>query len=585
MQGDKSTKKVEQIEKISTSPERISQSISDVMNKFEVKPILKKLDVVKRCGALASTITFALVVLPFLGVGSIAALFKSGLNKSDIGKKDVYYDLKNNENIDWRNVLQLIAKRFKYLVSRSNAELSRIKKSVQQISALIFDDSALEKTGKSIEGIGYVYDHVTNTHILGYKLLVCCYWDGTSIIPIDFSLHKEVRNRELKKAEVRLDKQVKRISKKESEISELKKAKTTKKELLLKTQKTYENKQGKTNKKKLETSQKAVERKDAQIKRHREELKELKTKRKELETQYFELKSNYRYCGLKQKDYQNQYKKKRDKTSFGYKRIKETNVSKIDTMIKMMKRAVKQGFRPDYILTDTWFFSLKLLNAVIEIGRSIDLVSMASIGKAKYNILPDDKLLNPHEIITRYERTKGKNSRKYKARYIQFQAEYQGVRVKIFLIRFGRSSNWRMLVTTDLKMSFIKIMEVYKIRWTIEVFFKECKQYLLLGKSQSQDFDAQIADTTLSMIRYILLSYYERTHYGTTIGGLFRKLSQASVEENLLADISIYFMELLQLFANLAGIDFLDFYEDLLRTPEAASIMERIGINLKEEAA
>ena len=202
MQGDKNTKNIEQIAKISTSPERISQSISDVMNKFEVKPILKKLDLVKRCGALASTITFALIVLPFLGAGSIAALFKSGLNKLDIGKKDVYYDLKNNENINWRDLLLLIAKRFKYLTSKSNAELSRIKKSAQQITAFIFDDSALGKTGKLIEGIGYVHDHVTNTHILGYKLLVCGYWDGVSFIPIDFSLHKEVRDSELKKAVV-----------------------------------------------------------------------------------------------------------------------------------------------------------------------------------------------------------------------------------------------------------------------------------------------------------------------------------------------------------------------------------------------
>jgi len=136
-----------------------------------------------------------------------------------------------------------------------------------------------------------------------------------------------------------------------------------------------------------------------------------------------------------------------------------------------------------------------------------------------------------------------------------------------------------MLVTTDLQMSFTRIMEVYKIRWTIEVFFKECKQYLLLGKCQSQDFDSQIADTTLSMIRYLLLSYYERTHYGTTTGGLFRKLSQAAIEENLLADISIYFIELLQIFAELAGIDFITFYEELLRKPEAEQIILKMGLN------
>jgi len=121
-------------------------------------------------------------------------------------------------------------------------------------------------------------------------------------------------------------------------------------------------------------------------------------------------------------------------------------------------------------------------------------------------------------------------------------------------------------------------MEVYKIRWTIEVFFKEAKQYLLLGKSQSQDFDAQIADTTLSLIRYILLSYYERTHYGISIGGLFQKLSQASVEENLVADLSHVFMDLLQAFAQLAGIDFMTLYEELIRQPQNQKQLSRLNL-------
>ena len=77
-----------------------------------------------------------------------------------------------------------------------------------------------------------------------------------------------------------------------------------------------------------------------------------------------------------------------------------------------------------------------------------------------------------------------------------------------------------------------------------------------------------------------MLSYYGRTHYGTTIGGLFRKLSQASIEENLLADISVYFIELLQIFAELAGIDFITFYEELLRKPEAEQIILKMGLNL-----
>jgi len=45
-------------------------------------------------------------------------------------------------------------------------------------------------------------------------------------------------------------------------------------------------------------------------------------------------------------------------------------------------------------------------------------------------------------------------------------------------------------------------MELYQIRWSIEVLFKESKQYLRLGKSQNTDFCGQIADASLTMITY-----------------------------------------------------------------------------------
>ena len=585
MQLNKITQKVEQIEKVSKSSEHITQSITDVIDKFELKTILKKFDILKRCGFLVSNLTLVLLILPFTGTASIAALFKSGLNKPRDGKKDSYYDMKNNEHIDWRSLLLSIGKRFKFLTSKSSEELTRIKDEIRQIKALIFDDSALEKTGKSIEGVGYVHDHVKDLHILGYKLLVCGFWDGSSFIPLDFSLHKEKRDKDLKKAEERLAKKIKKVSRTETEIGILKLKRTAKKQALQEAWESYTNRPGKTNKKIYDQKQRVAARIENSIKELRKELKKHKSQARVLDYEYSVLKSNYRYCGLSKKYYQDQFKKKRDKGSAGYKRIKEAGNNKIDIMIKMLKRSVRHGFVPDYVLTDSWFFSLKLLKAVIEVGRSVELVSMARIGIAKYYILPTGKSLNPHEIITRYERKNGKNSRKYKARYIQLQAEYQGVRVKIFLIRFGSRGKWRMLVTTDLKISFAKIMEVYKIRWTIEVFFKECKQHLLLGKCQSRDFDAQIADVTLSMVRYILLSYYERTHYRTTIGGLFRKLSQASIKENLLANISIYFIELLHIFSNLAGIDFMTFYEELLRNPEAVPILEEVGVNQERQAA
>jgi IS4 transposase len=65
-------------------------------------------------------------------------------------------------------------------------------------------------------------------------------------------------------------------------------------------------------------------------------------------------------------------------------------------------------------------------------------------------------------------------------------------------------------------------MELYQIRWSIEVMFKECKQYLRLGKSQNTDFYGQIADASLVMITYIILTLYKRFEVYETLGSLFR---------------------------------------------------------------
>ncbi|MCP4264780.1 MAG: transposase, partial [Candidatus Brocadiaceae bacterium] len=375
----------------------------------------------------------------------------------------------------------------------------------------IFDDSLLDKSGKHIEGIGMVHNHVTNLHVLGYKLLVCGFWDGRSFIPLDFSLHREKRGKDLENATKRVNVMGSRIEKKENEIKALKAKKKIKKKELSQT---------KVGSQKQKQKQRVIAKIDDSLAKKREELRELKKRMETLECKFHDAKANYKCCGLASKEHRNQFKKKREIGSPGLKRKKELDDNKIDIAIRMLCRSVGMGFVPDYVVTDTWFFCHKLLKAVIETGRTVNLVSMAQMGKAKYELLPTGKFLNPKEIVVRYERTEGKWNRQYKSRYIKVKANYMGIRVNLFLVKMGRQKNWRMLVTTDLSLSFPKLIEIYKIRWTIEVFFKECKQNLYLGKCQSTDFDAQIADTSLSLIRYIMLSHYERLHYGVTIGGL-----------------------------------------------------------------
>ncbi|MDO9154229.1 MAG: transposase [Paludibacter sp.] len=125
----------------------------------------------------------------------------------------------------------------------------------------------------------------------------------------------------------------------------------------------------------------------------------------------------------------------------------------------------------------------------------------------------------------------------------------------------GRSANWHLLLTTILTLKFTDLMEVYQIRWSIEVFFKECKQYLNLGKCKSSYFDAQIADTTVTMLQHIMLSYYKRITRRQSFGGLFEGIGKEMVELDLVSRIIDIMWKLIEVISSMAGIDFIELQE------------------------
>ena len=56
---------------------------------------------------------------------------------------------------------------------------------------------------------------------------------------------------------------------------------------------------------------------------------------------------------LKKKELRRQHKKDRKKGSCSCERAKETDMSKIDSAIKMFKRAISKGLMVDYVLMDS----------------------------------------------------------------------------------------------------------------------------------------------------------------------------------------------------------------------------------------
>ena len=232
--------------------------------------------------------------------------------------------------------------------------------------------------------------------------------------------------------------------------------------------------------------------------------------------------------GLSKKQRKQQKKTKRDKGLPVAKRFKELNSKKTDMLVDMFKRINQRKIEVDYILTDSWFTSMSLINKLLGVNKNVHV-----IGMYKYNskLSIDGKEHSIKQLKKR--KKKVSRERSLKLYYFQYVGEIDGVKVKVFLSKRGVNGAWHTIISTNTKLTFKKTMEIYSTRWTIEVFFKEAKQLLGLGKCQSTNFDVQVAQTTITMLRYLLISLKHRMEAYQTIGGIFKNIKQDYVEHKL----------------------------------------------------
>jgi predicted nucleic acid-binding Zn finger protein len=439
---------------------------------FSFSALCKCLNPLKLRGYSFESIFSCLICLPFLGLKTVHSMTGSMLASHIEACKDTFYRLKNNTGICWRMILWLFISKF-IKVTDTLAQISS-----HAVKCLVFDDSLLPKTGRYIEKVSRVWDHVLRKSILGFKLLVMGYWDGTSFIPLDFSLHRE--------------------------------------------------------------------------------------KGKNADKPY----------GLKKKEYRKQYRKKREKGTHSWDRAKETDSTKIDSAIKMFWRAISLGIKVDYVLMDSWFTCDAFISAVRRVkNQTVHLIGMYKTPKTRFDYL--DQKLTYSQI--RNLLGKAKRCRKLKLYYKEAMVEYDGQPLKMFFSRQGKNGKWRVFITTDTELSFIRMIEIYQIRWTIEVFFKEAKQLLGLGKCQSNDFDAQIADTTITMIQHILLTLQYRMEHYESKGALFEDLREGIIQSRLNERLWGLFVELLRLIEVLFdGVDEMEILEKILSNDEAYEKINRL---------
>ncbi len=456
--------KIDELQSIVSNENETIRGIQQFMQPFNLGVTLKHYSQLKEKGYKLTDVLIWLCTVQTLGF-SIYQATRQGLSNLIIcGEKCVYYRLLENQFINWRGLYRRILLKYYEIVKSKGEEPEQ-----GTIRCFIIDDTVIEKTGKFIEGVTKVFDHVTQKSVLGLKMLVLGYWDGINFLGVDFSLHHEM---------------------------------------------------GKNNK-----------------------------------------------GGLTKKEQKLQHKKVRAKDSCTEQRKKELDESKIDSAIKMLKRTEKMGLAVDYVLTDSWFSCIELIKVVRTMLKgTVHFLGMIVMNRHKFEY--KGKSYTTGGLVSLLERNTSHYSRKFKCRYIDLLVNYQGVELRLFLIKYGTKGNFRAVLTTNVKLKFVEMMDIYKIRWSIEVFFKECKQYLKLGKYQSTNFDGQIASMTVTMITHTVLTLEKRFSAYQTMGELFRETQKQLLEFTLWERLNMVIVELINFLLDLCEIDIDELMERIINNEQ-----------------
>jgi hypothetical protein len=258
--------------------------------------------------------------------------------------------------------------------------------------------------------------------------------------------------------------------------------------------------------------------------------------------------------GITPKQAKERFSKRRSNLAEGAKRKAEYFQKKTDNLLWMIRNATAKGIRFEYLLVDSWFVCDDLITFICRLRIKCHLLGMAKMGKARYDL--NGQSYTAKELVEKQKRNKKtKRSRKLNVWYSFSDVYYKGNYVRLFFCKTTHRGNWNVLLTTNKDLEFEEAYRIYSIRWSIEVFFKESKTYLRLGKSQSQDFDAQIADTTICMMQYNILSLAKRLLAYESMGELFRQAGTETLELTVVEKIWGYLLELIALIADIFEID------------------------------
>jgi hypothetical protein len=192
----------------------------------------------------------------------------------------------------------------------------------------------------------------------------------------------------------------------------------------------------------------------------------------------------------------------------GAKEREDLPESKLNKAIKMLKLSTKYFTNVHTVLFDSWFsFNSFIITLKTELKLDI-ICQLKNLPKPNQYIF-QGKSYSLAQLYTYYAKPKMRTVKKYnrKQAVLIVTLAKSNVKMKIVFLQNEENPKWHAFGSTNIKLSAKSILESYSQRWSIEVFFKNCKQYLNYGKEQVSILDSKITSDAIVFLRYMLLTY------------------------------------------------------------------------------
>jgi len=180
----------------------------------------------------------------------------------------------------------------------------------------------------------------------------------------------------------------------------------------------------------------------------------------------------------------------------------------------MLQRALRSGLSAAYVLADAWFGCKENILCALE----NNLIGIFQMKRGNLAYRHQGRHYTASQLYTKVQRQmRPKNRRaRYKTASVTVELNLatdedqpdHWVEVRLVFsapVRANSADTWVVFLCTDVTLSDAKILEVYALRWSIEVYFKEIKQNLGFLKEQSGRYQLAYASVHLAALRYLLL--------------------------------------------------------------------------------